>query len=353
MSKSCFISIVMAVCLAACGRDTAPANAQTATTTGDQELPAVLATIRDETITMEDVRALRRAELDQLDAQYRRERHKLVQSTLQEIIRDRLLAAEATRQGKTIDQLIEAAVGRSLDPTEADVAAWYAENQARVGPRTLDQVRPQIVQLLRTERRQIGAAALEARLMRERKLVVHLQPFRVQFDNSGAPTKGREDAPVTLVEFSDFQCPFCSRFTATLERVEQDFGDKLLMVYRQFPLSRIHPHAFKAAEASLCANEQGKFWELHDLMFEEQKQLGVPELKEKASRLGMDAAAFAACLDSGKHADRVRNDYQEGTMAGVTGTPAVFINGEPLEGGAVGYETIAAAIERELARSGK
>jgi protein-disulfide isomerase len=336
--------------MAACGRDSAPANAQTAQTDGDRDYPAVLATIGDEKITMEDVLAHRSDDLAQLDIQYRRNRHAVIQNTLQEIIRERILTAEAKRQGKSVEELIETAGGRSLNPTEAEVAAWYAQNQARLAGRTLEQVGPQIAEYLRTQRREIAVAALEGRLNREGKLVVHLQPFRIQFDNAGAPAVGPADAPVTLVEFADFQCPYCSKFSADLKRIQQQFGDQLLIVYRHFPITSIHPHAFKAAEASVCAEEQGKFWELHDLMYLEQSRLAVNDLKEKARRLGLDSSAFDRCIDSGKHAERVQSDYQAGIRAGVTGTPALFINGEPLAGGAVAAEAIAAAIDTELAR---
>lgn len=350
MSNSSFVAIAIAICLTACERDSAPANAQTTPIRSAENYPAVLATIGDEKITMDDVRARRGDELAQLDVQYRRKHHAVIQNTLQDIIRERILTIEAKRQGKSVEELIEAAGGRSLNPTEADIAAWYAENQARLAGRTLDQVKPQIAEYLRAQRREIAIATLEARLNREGKVVVNLQPFRIQFDNAGAPAVGPPDAPVTLVEFADFQCPYCSRFSADLKRLQQQYGDKLLIVYRHFPITSIHQNAFKAAEASLCAEDQGKFWEMHDLMYQEQGRLAAIDLKEKARRLGLDSAAFDSCLDSGKHAERVQGDYQEGTRAGVTGTPALFINGEPLPVGAVGREAIAAAIEEELAR---
>ena len=173
------------------------------------------------------------------------------------------------------------------------------------------------------------------------------------FNNEGAPTAGKAGAAVTVVEFSDFQCPFCARFVPTLQRIKQDFGDRVEVVYRQFPLVSIHPNAFKAAEASLCASEQGKFWEIHDMMFAEQDRLSVRELKQMPGRLGMNQSKFDACLDSGQYVEQVQNDLAEGNRAGITGTPAVFVNGIELEGGAVSYEEAAQAIERELARAAR
>src|SRR6185503_5378802 len=138
----------------------------------------------------------------------------------------------------------------------------------------------------------------------------------------------------------------------TLKRLEDNYKDKLRIVYRQFPLNNIHPRAQKAAEASLCANEQGKFWQLHDAMFADQKGLGVDALKVKAAALSMNAQAFATCLDSGKHAAAVRDSIVEGSKAGVDGTPALFINGRFL-GGNQPYEEIEKIIEDELARAKK
>ena len=177
------------------------------------------------------------------------------------------------------------------------------------------------------------------------------EPYRLTFNNTGAPTSGKAGAPVTLVEFSDFQCPYCQGFVPTLKRIEKVYGDKVMIVYRQYPIPNLHPNAFKAAEASLCANEEGKFWELHDVMFAEQQQLSVSDLKEKARRLSMNSKKFDGCLDSGRYVEQVQNDQKEGLRVGISGTPAVFINGILVEGGAVPFETIASIINRELARA--
>ncbi len=176
------------------------------------------------------------------------------------------------------------------------------------------------------------------------------EPYRVPLDNEGAPALGPDDASVTMTEFSDFQCPYCGQFFPTVKRLEEEFGDDLKIVFRQFPLN-VHPHAQKAAEASLCAPDQGKFWEMHDLMFLEQDRLSVADLKEKASRLGMDQQEFDDCLDSGRHVERIQEDQKEGTRVGVDGTPAIFLNGVPLPGGAVSYEVAAKAIREAIDRA--
>jgi protein-disulfide isomerase len=155
---------------------------------------------------------------------------------------------------------------------------------------------------------------------------------------------------VTIVEFSDFQCPFCSRLLPTMEQVKQKYGDKVRIVFRQYPLP-MHPNAQKAAEASLCANEQGKFWEMHDAMFKNQQELAVDNLKSKAAALGLKAETFNQCLDSGKYAAQIQGDIKAGSAVGVSGTPAMFINGRFISG-AVPLEQITSVIDDELKRKG-
>ncbi|HEV7518200.1 MAG TPA: thioredoxin domain-containing protein, partial [Thermoanaerobaculia bacterium] len=158
-------------------------------------------------------------------------------------------------------------------------------------------------------------------------------------------------APVTIVEFADFQCPFCFRLQPTLERVKRKYGDKVRIVFRQYPLS-FHANASKAAEAALCANDQGQFWQLHDAMFADQQGLAVDGLKAKAAKIaGLRTGQFNSCLDSGKHAEEVKKDLAAGTAAGVTGTPAMFVNGRYISG-AVALEDITQVVDDELKRSG-
>jgi protein-disulfide isomerase len=233
-----------------------------------------------------------------------------------------------------------------------EVAAWYQENPNKVSGRTLEQIRGQIADYLRQKKRKDAADALRTRLMKEQKVTVNFEPYRVAFNNDEAPTIGKAGAPVTLVEFSDFQCPFCRGFAPSLKQIAEKYGDKVQIIYRQYPIPSLHPNAMKAAEASLCAQEQNKFWELHDMMFAEQQALSVSELKQKAGRLGLDQAKFNSCLDNGRYVERVQNDIKEGNRIGVgnSGTPAIFVNGNYMEGGAVPFEVVARAIDSELAK---
>lgn len=144
----------------------------------------------------------------------------------------------------------------------------------------------------------------------------------------GSHVKGSPQARLTIVEFSDYQCPFCARHAQqTMGQIEREFVDtgKVRYAVRNLPLASIHPDAFKAAEAAECAGAQGKFWEMHKLLFANQRALGLAELPRHADALGLDGAAFRKCLDAGEHAAKVRKDVEDAQKAGVTGTPAFFV----------------------------
>jgi protein-disulfide isomerase len=337
----------------ACARDSgATENHGRASVASDTSSSAPLATIGGERVTLGDLRGRIGEQLDQLDIAYRRARDKLIVSALDSTVRERLFAAEAQKRGKTVEQLVTAELpGGSATPTEVEIAAWYKDNEARLNGRPLDQLRGQIADLLQKQRQDEALQKLEQRLRDEQKVTTTYEPMRLQFANDGSPALGAKDAPVTLVEFSDFQCPYCRAAAPVLKEIESKFGNKVRVVYRQFPISSLHPFALKAAEASLCANDQCNFWEMHDAMFSDQSKLAVTDLKQTARRLGMDGKKFDGCVDSGHFVEHVQNDQREGQRVGVNGTPAMFINGRYVEGGSVPYSVIEALIQKELART--
>ena len=337
--------------LSGCGSDsTAQAREQGNLGVGG-DVPEVLATVGNDQITLADIRTRVGDQLDMLDMQYLRARSRTIESALETVLRERVLLAEARSRGMGVDELVSAEAGGSFDPSELEVEIWYQENRGRLGGRSLDDIRSQIADHLRDEGRREATSQLETRLFAERGVVIHFEPFRVTLNNEDSPYLGPKDALVTLVTFSDFECPYCAQLVPTLKRLSETFGDDLRIVYRQLPIPSIHPGAFKAAEASLCAHQQGRFWEMHDLMFAEMRQLAVGDLKEKALRIGLDSRRFDECLDSGRYTVQVQNDMREASGIGVNGTPALFINGVQLEGGAVPFEPAATAIRKELARA--
>jgi protein-disulfide isomerase len=164
------------------------------------------------------------------------------------------------------------------------------------------------------------------------------------------PSYGDAKAAVTIVEFSDFQCPYCLRAMPTLKQVQQKYGSRVRVVWKDFPLFRIHPQALKAAEAGRCAEEQGKFWPYHDRLFANQNALMVDDLKKYAQDLSLDTARFNSCMDSSKYAARVKEGIDAGNALGVSSTPTLFINGRILPG-AYPIEELSAVIDEELQRN--
>jgi protein-disulfide isomerase len=174
----------------------------------------------------------------------------------------------------------------------------------------------------------------------------------VQIDAGKGFVRGEKNAAVTIVEFSDFQCPFCKAATATMHQVMAQYAGKVRWVFRDFPIASLHPLANKAHEAARCAAEQGKFWEYHDLLFQRSPQLAPAELKQYARGLKLDGDAFDRCLEAGKYQPAVAADLEEGQRLGVSGTPAFFINGRLLAGAqpATAFQQI---IDSELAKKSK
>lgn len=161
------------------------------------------------------------------------------------------------------------------------------------------------------------------------------------------PFKGAEDAAVLVEEYSDFQCPACGAAYPLLKGVADTYGDQIRFEYNHFPLTRIHPNAMIAALASECANDQGKFWEMHDGIFENQKDLSKSMLKSLAGEIGLDTESFNACLDSRAHKDIVEADISEGTKRGVNATPTIYINGEKINPATI-YDTIDKALAESI-----
>lgn len=306
----------------------------------------VLARIGGQEITRAEVEESAGPQLVQL----RQQMFDLTEQSLARTIDGKLLDLEAEKSGLDRDGLLAAVIDSSPPvPTAAQIDSVYEELRDRMNaPR--DSMAPQIEAFLVNQGRRARYDSLLKALRTEYEVVNYLEPQRMEVAATG-PGKGPENAPVTIVEFSDFECPFCKRIHPTLQQVMETYEGEVRLVYRQFPLNSIHPNAQKAAEASLCADAQGKFWEMHDEMFEGSGVLSVAGLKATAAEIGLDTEAFATCLDSGEYADEVAADAAAAQQLGLGGTPALFINGRYLSG-AQPFEAIARVIDDELQRSG-
>ena len=272
--------------------------------------------------------------------------------TLDIMIGEMLVEREAEGRGISRDELLAQELGsRTLPVTDEDIALLYRQNQNAFGGRTLEDMTPELRMFLDQQRPTQALHAYMNDLRADASDVqIALEPPRTIIDvDADDPVFGPASAAVEIIEFSDFQCPFCQRLTDTLEQLKSEFGSDIRLVFKDYPLAN-HAQAFKAAEAGNCAKQQGKFWELHDTMFSRQSELGVDDLKRHAGELGMDQAAFDACLDSGRFAERVNADLTAGQRYGVSSTPTVFINGRALMG-AVPFTMFSAIIREELDRA--
>lgn len=312
-----------------------------------QSVPEKVADVNGTTILAADVDA----KLGQNLAKLQEQIYSLRQKQLDSMIDQKLLEEEAARRGVTIATLVQTEITSHVTPvTAADVTAFYEENKAKLQG-DVKALESQIRNFLAAQRAQVRQQAYMKSLRAAAKIAVFLTPpavHRSEVKTAGAPVRGAANAPVTIVEFSDFHCPYCRRAQPTLDQLRVKYGDKIKIVYRDFPIDSLHPQARLVSEAARCANEQGRFWEFHDRVYVGPTEGSPATLKKLAEEAGLDSAAFEACTASRKYQAAVQTDVQEGASLGITGTPAFFINGRFLSG-AQPLEAFARIIDDELA----
>ncbi|GMU59866.1 MAG: hypothetical protein AMXMBFR34_16290 [Myxococcaceae bacterium] len=310
----------------------------------------VVATYADKVIRQAEVDAKGADELLKLQEQIYELRVEMAERIALEV----LVSAAAKKDGKSDDTWLEEKLEKGApDPSDEEMRRLFEQVKGRLPDGVaFEEVKPQLAQAVARESKAKRAQELFEQLKKEAGFTVALEapPRPRKTVEAIGPSKGSDKAAVTIVEFADFQCPYCSRAAATVERVMAGYEGRVRLVFRHFPLS-FHEKAPKAAEAGACADEQGKFWALHDALFESQ-ELEPEAMKLQAQRLGLDAAKFDSCLDSGRTAALVKRDLTAGQKAGVTGTPAFFINGRMLSG-ARPEDEFKKVIDEELAEAGK
>lgn len=258
------------------------------------------------------------------------------------------LVDEAARKAKMTPAQYIAHEAPTSKVTDKEARAFYDKNKARIG-RPYDDIKTQLIALLQQRDETENKQALIDKLKSKSPVKILLAPPRFKVTSAGHPWIGGKNAPITIVEFGDFQCPFCRAAETPLTELQKKYGDKIRLVYMDFPLG-IHPDAFQAAEAARCASAQDKFWPYHDALFADQSKLDMAGLKATAKRLGLNTKEFDACLASKKYDADIRHDMAEGTSLGVTGTPTFFINGRELEG-AQPLQNFERVINEELAEA--
>lgn len=284
--------------------------------------------------------------------QIHQQEYEIKSKALDELIRKRLLEAEAKKRGVSTDKLLEQEVDSKIpEPTDAEIEGYYLAVRSQLN-QPLQAIKPQLqnaVKLLKTQQaREDFADSLRAKAV----TAILLRPPKVEVGYDPGRLRGDPKAPVTIVEFSDFQCTFCKKAAATVKDLLAKYNGRVKLAYRDFPMRTLHPQAQLAAEAGRCAGEQGKFWEYHDAMFgADQPKLDVPGLTSIARSLGIDEKSFSSCVASGKFKARIEQDVQDGTRAGVSGTPGFFINGVFVNGAQPEADFVK-IIDRELIAAG-
>jgi protein-disulfide isomerase len=319
--------------------------------------PEAIATIGDRNLTERDVIAANsgafenlereRAERQSaLDHEHARDYHQLLESSLAAELDKQVLAQEAAARRVSTSALL--AEIKAPVVTDEETRAFYEERKS-VTNESFAQLEPQIRQYLALQHDETAKQAFYADLRRKYRVVSMLTAYRVAVEPAG-PARGKAAARVTIVEFADFQCPYCRQVQGSLQKVLAKHPDDVRLVFRNLPLSNVHPHAVLAARAGVCADHQGKFWDMHDAMFQDQTALGAEQLKQTAQRLGLDRQRFSSCLDDAASAEAVLHaDEQAAAGLGIGETPYFLIDGRPYAGN-LSADQIEKIVADELGR---
>ncbi len=312
------------------------------------ETPAVepIAEVNGEAITTKDLESALGTKVAKLEEQI----YDLKREELDSLIAQKLFAQEAAKRKISISQLLDTEVTAKVPlVTETEIDDFYRANKAHIrdnDPETRRKIRAFLQQQKFNAQRALFIKSLRS----QGNVIVRLQPppvTRVDVSIKDAPFRGATDAPVTIVEFSDFECPYCKEAHSTLIQLLEKYAGKVKLVHRDFPLESIHHQARRSAEAARCAQDQGKFWQYYDALFKESPKLSPGDLNRYAAQVGIDSKKFDACLEASPHKNTIQRDIDEGRRLGITGTPAFFINGRPISG-AQPLETFARVIDDEL-----
>jgi len=349
-SKRLTACMALGLALAGCKTGSQAQQSPLSLRTADQ-----VAVVDGKSVTYGEVEKEQGGKLAQAEVKALTELYDVRRNAVEQYVTKRLLEQEAKAKGQTLEQWFDKdLLGMVPAPSDEEMKKFYEQNKSQMGGKSYDEIKERIATYLKQQKGRDQLTKVVDDLKQKHGVQITLaQPNlpRVEVAATG-PSRGPENAPVTIVEFSDFQCPYCGREYPVVERLMKEYDGRVRLVFRHFPLE-FHPFAQKAAEAGACAADQGgeKFWKLHDRMFTNQQKLAVDDLKGYAKELGLDSSRFEKCLDSGEKRALVEADEKAGQEAGVSGTPAFFVNGVFING-AVPYEQFKDAVDRELKRKG-
>ncbi len=330
---------ILATC--ACAAQSAPEKADSA---GKSE---IVARMGDRVITAAELEKAAGGTLMKLRQQMYEAKKKALEKYVYDLMVDQKAAAEGISRDEWLKKNLESQIPK---PSEEEIKAVMEQYRSRLA-KDDDQARNQVITYLSQRARQGAEAALQKKLEAEAGLQILLQPPRLSpkvVEHN--PTRGPEDAPVTLIEYTDFQCPFCGRAQATLEALRERYGNRIRFVFKNLPLG-MHQNARFAAETAMCAKDQGKFWELHDWLFAHHTELDQEHVMKQAEEMGLDVEALKSCLDKKLHSSEINQDIEEAGGFGITGTPGFVINGRLITG-AQPVENFESIINEELKMRG-
>jgi protein-disulfide isomerase len=299
----------------------------------------VVAVVGGVKVTMSDLEREESANLLAAHYQY----YQTETRALNDLIDKKLLEQKAKSENLTVDQLIQRDIKSKVqDPTEDQMKVYYEGVET---DQPYEQVREKILEKIRQLRTARIRAAYVADLRVHSTVSIMLAPPAAGNIEAELAQSNSDKPQVTLMEFADYECPYCQKVAADVNKLRADMGDKINFQYKDFPL-QMHARAEKAAEAARCASKQGKFWEFHDEIFKS-KELDVDQLKAQAQALKLNTTDFDKCLDSGEETAAVEKDRKEGQKLGISGTPSFFINGHYLSG-ALDYATLRQVVDQQL-----
>ncbi|MBW2426310.1 MAG: DsbA family protein [Deltaproteobacteria bacterium] len=340
--------LLFAFALLGCGPLAPRGESETTTTESTGEDPVALV-IEGKAIHVSAVDAyMQEVFLEELMSQPEDQIFEACERAVRNLIQKHVIETEANARGTTADALFAEITATATPPSDDAVAAWYAENASRLRGASFEEVESSIRELLAQEAQRETWMAFIGPKIETLSYDIKLAPPRKQLEPTHL-VRGPAEAPVTVMVFSDYQCPYCIRSEPVLAELRARYPVQVRVIHRHFPLDSIHPQARPAAEAAMCADEQGRFWDYHDAIFARRGRLAEDSFVEIAGELELDLDAFGACREEGRHAAFVQADLEAGRAAGVTGTPAFFINGIPMKG-ARDADQLAAVVDAELTR---
>jgi len=303
----------------------------------------VVANIGDDVITESQLEELAGASLVSL----RQQIYDAKVTSLKAEIFERLLVKAAASEDLTRDEYLEKRLAeKTTEPDEGEIVKIMTQYRARLAEDDL-QARQQVVQALKQQQQRVAMDELRKELFAASGARILLEPPRIEIEiPDGTPTRGTPGAPIVLVEYTDYQCPFCNRVQPTIAALMERYDGQILHVFKNLPLPN-HNQAQLAGEAAYCAQDQGKYWEFHDWLFQNQRTMNRESMIAQAGEMGMDSEVFEACIQNQTYAGRVVSDAQEARSFGITGTPGFLVNGRVLTG-AQPLETFEQVINEEL-----